>query len=106
MSMTDNTPGQGSSGGTDIVTQLTGIVRQFSNANTNTLALIAALQAAFPRTVLGYTVATLPASPAIGTLAYVTDGAGALAWGANISGGGAATYLVFWNGTHFTVAGK
>jgi hypothetical protein len=57
-------PGQGSSGGTDIVTQLQGIVRQLStsNANINTLitsvnALTAAVLATFPRITGSFTLA-------------------------------------------------
>jgi hypothetical protein len=52
------------------------------------------------------TVAALPASPATGQLASVTDGAASLAWGAIVTGGGSTTYLVWWNGTNWTVAGK
>jgi hypothetical protein len=59
------------------------------------------------RTVIhnGYTVATLPAAVA-GMVAYVTDGTAALAWGATVTGGGSTKYLVWYNGTNWTVAGK
>ena len=49
--------GQGTAGGTDIVTQLQGIIRQLSNANTNMLALIAAIQGVFPRIIGSFTLA-------------------------------------------------
>jgi hypothetical protein len=52
------------------------------------------------------TVATLPASPTTGQFAAVTDGAASLAWGATVTGGGSTTYLVWWNGTNWTVTGK
>lgn len=107
-------PGQGSSGGTDFVTALQGIIKQLSSSNKNTttlnanmVSLIAAIQAVnFPQNVKGYTVATLPSSPAIGTLAYVTDGTSGLAWGATLTGGHTTTYLGWWNGANWTVLGK
>ena len=52
------------------------------------------------------TVASLPGSPSIGQTATVTDGTAALAWGATVTGGGTTKYLVFYNGTNWTVAGK
>lgn len=52
------------------------------------------------------TVATLPSAPTIGNYATVTDGTGALAWGATVTGGGSTKYLVWYNGTNWTVAGK
>lgn len=53
------------------------------------------------------TVDTLPAGVA-GQLAYVSDGDAALAWGDTVvnSGAGATPYLVWFNGTAWTVAGK
>ena len=55
----------------------------------------------------GYTVATLP-TPSIGMQTYVTDGDSGLAWGATVvnSGSGATKYLVWYNGTNWTVVGK
>jgi len=53
-----------------------------------------------------YTVGTLPAAGTVGRTAYVTDGAAALAWGATVTGGAAVKYLVWDNGTAWTVAGK
>jgi hypothetical protein len=100
-------PGQGSAGGTDIVTALQGVIRQLSTANKNMLTLISAIEAVnFPQNVKGYTVATLPSSPSIGQLAYVTDGTAGLAWGANLTGSHATTYLTWWNGAHWTVVGE
>jgi len=52
------------------------------------------------------TVAALPTNEPAGTLAYVTDGAAALAWGVTVTGGGSAKYLVWYNGDAWTVAGK
>jgi len=53
-----------------------------------------------------YTVATLPASPTTGRLAVVTDGAASLAWGATVTGGASTKYLVWFNGSAWTVLGK
>lgn len=54
-----------------------------------------------------YTVAGLPAG-AVGQIARITDGDAALAWGATAvnSGAGATAYLVWYNGTNWTVMGK
>jgi hypothetical protein len=58
--------------------------------------------------IAALTVATLPAAGTGGRYAYVTDGDAALAWGATVinSGAGATKYLVWDNGTNWTVAGK
>ncbi len=55
-------------------------------------------------TVLGLTGLT----PAVGDVVYVTDGDSGLAWGATVvnSGSGATKYLVWYNGTNWTVVGK
>jgi hypothetical protein len=54
-----------------------------------------------------YTVAGLPAGT-VGQIARITDGDAALAWGATAvnSGAGATAYLVWYNGTNWTVMGK
>ena len=111
--MADSTPapqnqaGQGSAGSTDIATQLLGVVRQLSNAYQNMLKLIAAVEAVnFPQNVKGYTVATLPSSPTLGQIAYVTDGTSGLSWGAAATGGHSTFYIVNWNGTQWSVMGK
>lgn len=52
------------------------------------------------------TLAQLPASPGVGQTATVTNGAASLAWGATVTGGGTAKYLVWWNGAAWTVIGK
>ena len=57
-------------------------------------------------TATQYTVATLPASPLVGQLAVVTNGAAGLAWGATIINSGTTSYLVWWNGSAWTVLGK
>lgn len=54
----------------------------------------------------GYTVAGLPTPATVGMFAYVTDGTAALAFGATVTGGGATPYLVWNNGTNWTVFGK
>lgn len=59
-----------------------------------------------PLKTKGYTVATLPATAGVGAHAYVTDGAASLAWGVTVTGGGSAPYLVWYNGTAWTVVGK
>lgn len=53
-----------------------------------------------------FTVSTLPASPTIGRIAVVTDGTAALAWGATVTGGSTTKYLVWYNGSAWTVLGK
>jgi hypothetical protein len=55
----------------------------------------------------GTTVALLPTSPTarVGDITRVTDGAAALTWGATVTGGGTAQYLVWYNGTNWTVFG-
>lgn len=51
-------------------------------------------------------VSALPASPTLGMMASVNDGADALAWGDVVTGGGSVEYLVWFNGTAWTVVGK
>jgi hypothetical protein len=51
------------------------------------------------------TVAALSPSGPIGAIYYVTDGASGLGWAANVVGGGTARYLVWYNGSHWTVVG-
>jgi hypothetical protein len=55
----------------------------------------------------GVTVSALPTGVA-GMQAYVTDGDSSLAWGATVvnSGAGATKYLVWYNGSAWTVVGK
>lgn len=55
----------------------------------------------------GALVANLPTSPTarVGNIARVTDGAASLTWGATVTGGGTAQYLVWYNGTNWTVFG-
>lgn len=53
-----------------------------------------------------YTILTLPASPSLGWVTFVTDGAAGLAPGAALAGGGTTKYLVWFNGTGWTVIGK
>ncbi len=56
--------------------------------------------------VTSYTVSTLPASPVLGRIAVVTDGTAALAWGATATGGASTKYLVWYNGSAWTILGK
>jgi len=60
-----------------------------------------------PIRLKGYTVATLPAGTQ-GDTTFVTDGDSGLAWGATVinSGAGATPYMVWYNGTNWTVSGK
>ena len=53
------------------------------------------------------TVATLPASPSVGMISRVTDGDSGLTFGNTVvnSGAGATPYLVWYNGTNWTVIG-
>ena len=52
-----------------------------------------------------YTFATLPASPQIGQMAYVSD-SNTVVWGATIAGSSTNKVLGWWNGTAWTVVGK
>jgi hypothetical protein len=56
--------------------------------------------------VAGVTVAALPAAPAAGTMAYVTDGGASPAFGDTVTGGGSTKILVWFNGTNWTAIGK
>lgn len=56
--------------------------------------------------VTSFTVATLPAFPTIGRLAVITDGTISLAWGATATGGSSTKYLVWYNGSAWTILGK
>ena len=56
------------------------------------------------RVVTGLTVATLPGTPTVGMIARVTD-ATAPAVGSNVTGGGAAAALVWYNGANWSVIG-
>jgi hypothetical protein len=60
------------------------------------------------RMLKAFTVATLPAAGTVGRIARVTDGDASLAWGATVvnSGSGTTPYLVWDNGTNWTVTGK
>lgn len=95
-------PVQGSSSNTDIVTALQGLIRQVTAGNAQLAAIVTALNGGSAN---GYTFATLPTSPAIGNVAYITDGAASLAPGDPAIGGGTATYLVWWNASQWTVVG-
>ena len=55
----------------------------------------------------GYTIDTLP-TPTGCMIVYITDGDLGLTWGATAinSGAGATPYLVWYNGTAWTVIGK
>lgn len=55
------------------------------------------------QTTVAVTFANLPASPAEGALAIVSDSNTAV-WGATIAGGGANRALAYYNGTNWTVA--
>ena len=51
------------------------------------------------------TFATLPASPAAGTLAYITDST-VVTWGQHVTNGsGSSKVLIWYNGTFWTVVG-
>jgi hypothetical protein len=52
-----------------------------------------------------YLFVGLPAG-SLGDFAVLEDGAAGLAWGATVSGGGTTRYLIWHNGTTWTVAGK
>ncbi len=56
----------------------------------------------------GTTIAALNASPTTGEVASITDGDSGLAWGATAvnTGSGATKYLVWYNGSAWTVTGK
>lgn len=69
-------------------------------------SLLVSIGNVLDRSLVGYTVATLPADAEAGDEAYVTDGASGLAWGDEIKGGGSIFYKVWYNGVRFTVTGK
>jgi len=50
------------------------------------------------------TFATLPATPAAGTIAFITDGSIAT-WGSNAAGGGTTPMLLWFNGAAWKVMG-
>ena len=52
----------------------------------------------------GVAFASLPAAPAAGMIAYVTN-SNTATWGATIAGGGTNKVLAFYNGTNWTVSG-
>jgi hypothetical protein len=86
------------------------VVASLNLANPNTWTATQTFSnATFGGTVqfASYTVSTLPTG-STGMEAYVTDGDSGLAWGATVvnSGSGATTYLVWYNGSHWTVTGK
>ena len=96
-------PYQGAASLGDVTTALQGIIRQITAGNTQLASILAALNGT---SLNGYTVATLPSSPSIGNMAYVSDGGAALAWGATVTGGASTFYIVGWNGANWTVVGK
>lgn len=53
----------------------------------------------------GVAFASLPAAPAAGMVAYVTD-SNTVTWGATVAGSSTNKVLAFYNGTNWTVAGK
>lgn len=55
--------------------------------------------------VTSYTVSTLPTATS-GRLAVVTDGTSGLSWGVTVTGGHSTSYLVWYNGSTWTVLGK
>ena len=57
-----------------------------------------------PPVVPHYVVASLPTG-VTGAMAYVTDGTAGLTWGATVTGGHSTKYLVWYNGTNWTVMG-
>ena len=106
--MVDTRPGQGSAGGTDIVTAIQGIIRQLASGNANTLALIAALEAIFPRVVGTFTLAasatTVVTQPAIKSTSIVLLSPTNAAAG-TLMGGAKSLYIsALTPGTSFTVA--
>jgi hypothetical protein len=68
-------------------------------------ALLQKAQANLGLAGAGVLTASLPATPYVGQMAVVTDGVPALAWGAALSGTGTTPYLVWYNGSSWTVIG-
>lgn len=72
----------------------------------NTAFVHKAIGASNP-TALSFTVATLPAaSSSAGVMAYVTDGTSGLTWGQTVTGSHSTPYLVWSDGSSWTVIGK
>jgi len=86
-------------GGADIAFTISGVSKATISSAGNFTVSAGAIK---PGT---FTVATLP-TPSEGMIAYVTDGTGGLAWGATVTGGSTTRYLVWYNGTNWTVVGK
>lgn len=55
--------------------------------------------------VTSFIVATLPVG-VLGRVAVVSDGTASLAWGSTVTGGSTTKYLVWYNGSAWTVIGK
>lgn len=100
---TDSDTGAGSAG-PDIYSLIAGAVEahrmtEVGGAIVHDLTGVATL-------ITGHTIAGLP-TPALGMIARITDGDGGLAWGATaVSSGGSTPYLVWYNGTNWTIMGK
>lgn len=60
---------------------------------------------AAPPVVPSFVVGSLPTG-VTGAMAQVTDGTAGLAWGATVTGGHTTKYLVWYNGTNWTVMGS
>jgi len=60
---------------------------------------------AAPPKLASYVTTGLPAGT-LGAMACVTDGSSGLAWGATVTGGHSTKYLVWYNGSNWTVMGE
>ncbi len=76
-------------------TDLTTLLSKFLNG----------LYGGYINTATELTFATLPATPAVGMLANISNSNTAV-WGATAAGGGTDKVLVRWNGSVWTVVGK
>jgi hypothetical protein len=54
--------------------------------------------------LMGYTLATLPSSPSVGDLAYITDSLFSPTYDGIVNGGGSYIAKVFFNGTTWRTA--
>lgn len=102
--------GLGSGVATFLATPTSANLRGAVSDETGSGALVFATKPTLAAPIINsYTVAGLAAIGAtLGAMAVVTDGDSALAWGATVvnSGSGATKYMVWYNGTNWTVAGK
>lgn len=92
--------GTGTGAASSLILQSPVLVASGTGAQTSTTGLTINQGTAV---YVGYTVATLPATPSTGARCYVTD-ANATTFASTVAGGGANVVPVFYNGTNWIIA--